>query len=154
MDQIKISKYSHYQKYSPKDQYPTNIIPAKNRTPSLEGGHSTKNSSMWTPENEIISTKFYELLIKKELKFDTALELKKFYNHTSMCLNAANRLREGLITDYQSRKRHYEFEEYFVPDSDHSSYYYNVQVHTYLLHSLLVEITNDTCVKSSMIPQA
>ena len=42
-----------------------------------------------------------------------------------MCLNAVNRLQEYLTTDYQSIKRQYEFEEYFVPDSDHLSYSWN-----------------------------
>ena len=45
------------------------------------------------------------------------------------------------------------FEEYFIPDRDHSSYSWNVQIYTSLGHSLLVEMTNDTSVKSSMAPQ-
>ena len=42
----------------------------------------------------------------------------------------------------------------FVPDKNHISYSWNQQVYDSLGHSLLVEITNDTCVKSSMAPQA
>ena len=47
---------------------------------------------MWTLKYEINSPKFYQLLIKKELKGDTALELKHFYNHIKMCLNDVTRL--------------------------------------------------------------
>ena len=71
-----------------------------------------------------------------------------------MCLNAVNRLIEDLVTDYQSIKRHSEFEEYLVPDRDHPSYSWNVQIYNSLGHSLLVKMTNDTFVKSSMSPQA
>ena len=64
------------------------------------------------------------------------------------------RLREDLLPDYQSIKIHSEFKEYFVPYCDHPSYSWNVQIYTSLGHSLLVEMTNDTCVKYSMAPQA
>ena len=109
---------------------------------------------MWTLKHEISPPKFYELLIKTELKGYTALDIKNFFNRIKMCLNAVTRLREDLLTDYQSIKRHFEFEEYFVPDRDHPSYYWNIQIYTSLGHSLLVAMTNDTCVKSSMAPQA
>ena len=42
MDQIKISKPSLVNKYSPKSQHPTTLVLAKKRSPPLEGGHSTK----------------------------------------------------------------------------------------------------------------
>ena len=71
-----------------------------------------------------------------------------------MYLNEVTRLRYYLIPCYQSIKRHSQFEEYFIPDLDHPYYYWNVQIYTSLVHSLLVKITNDTCVKSSMAPQA
>ena len=38
--------------------------------------------------------------------------------------------------------------------SHHPSYSWNFQIYTSLGHSLLVAMTNDTCVKSSMAPQA
>ena len=82
------------------------------------------------------------------------MDLKKFYNHIKMCLNAVTKLREYLLPCYHSIKRHSEFEEYFIPDGDHPSYSWNVQIHTSLEHSLSVEMTNGTCVKSSMEPQA
>ena len=47
-----------------------------------------------------------------------------------------------------------EFKECFVPDRNHISYSWNLQVYTSLGHSLLVAMTNDTSVKSSMAPQA
>ena len=39
------------------------------------------------------------------------MELKNFYNYIKMCLNVVTRLREDLLPDYQSIKRHAEFEE-------------------------------------------
>ena len=109
---------------------------------------------MWTLKYEINSPKFYELLIKTELKVDTALELNNFYNHIKMCLNAVTKLLEDLLTAYQSIKTNYKFEEYFVPDHDHRSYYWNAQTHTSLGHYLFEAMANDTCVKSSMGTQA
>ena len=63
MDQINIYKSSPDQKDSPKDQYPTNVIPDDRRSPQLDGGHSTKIGGIWTIKHEIISPKFYELLV-------------------------------------------------------------------------------------------
>ena len=71
-----------------------------------------------------------------------------------MCLNTVTRLQEDLLTGYQYTKSNYEFAEYFIPDRYHPSYYWNVQIYTSLGHSLLAEMTHDTCVKSSMAPQA
>ena len=48
---------------------------------------------------------------------------------------------------------HSEFSEYFIPDRDHTSYYWKVQIYTSLGHSLLMAMTNDTWVKSSVAPQ-
>ena len=64
MDQINISKSSPDQEDPPKAQYPTTVVPANRRAPTLDGGHSTKIGGMWTLKHEIISPKFYELLIK------------------------------------------------------------------------------------------
>ena len=80
--------------------------------------------------------------------------LNNLYNHIKMCLSAVTILLEDLLTGYQYINRHSEFEEYFIPDSDHPSYSWNVQIHTSLGHSLLVTMTNDTCVKSSIATQA
>ena len=77
-----------------------------------------------------------------------------FYNHIKISLNAVTRLRVDLLPDYLSIKRNSEFKEYFVPDRNHISYSWNLQVYTSLGHSLLVEMTYYTCVKSSMTPQA
>ena len=54
---------------------------------------------MWTLKHEISLPRFYELLIKIELKGDTALDLNNFYNHAKMSINAVTRLREDLLTD-------------------------------------------------------
>ena len=87
------------------------MVPAKNNAPQLEGGHSTKIGGVWRLKHEIISPKFYELLINKYLKGDTDMELKSFYSYINMCINAAIRLQEYILPDYQYIKRHYEFEE-------------------------------------------
>ena len=154
MDQISISKSSPYQKDSPKAQGPTIVVPANRRAPPLDGGNSTKIGGMWNLKHEISSPKFYELIIKTELKGDTDLDLKNLYNCTKVCLNMVTRFREDLLHAYQSIKRHSEFEEYFIPDRDNHYYYWNVQIYTSLVHSLLMAMTNDICLMSSMSPQA
>ena len=90
---------------------PTTVVPTNNRDPPLEGGHTTKIHGMWTLKHEIRSPKFYELLIKTELKGYTALYLKNFFNRINMSLNAVTRLREYLLPYYQSIKRYSEIEE-------------------------------------------
>ena len=93
MDQIKISKHSPDKNDSPKAHNPTTVVPANNKAPPLEGRHYTKIGYMWTLKHDISSPKFYELLIKTELKCYTALELNNFYNHINKCLNVVTRLR-------------------------------------------------------------
>ena len=110
MDQTNIQKYSPTQKDTLTPLDPNTVVPNNRRAPPLEGEHSTKIGGMWTLKHEINSPKFCELLIKTELKGDTALDLKNFFNHINMCLNAVTRLREYLLPDYQSIKRHSEFE--------------------------------------------
>ena len=134
MDHINTSKYSPSQRYSPNYHDPTTVLPSNRRDPSLDGGHSTKIVGMWTLKHEIISPKFYELIVKTVIKRYTALDLKKLYNHIKMCLHAVTRLLEDLLPDYQSIKRHSGFEEYFIPYFDHPSYSWNVQIYTYLGH--------------------
>ena len=93
MDQTNIPKSSPTQKDTSTPSYPTTVVPTNRRDPPLEGGYYTKIVGMWTLKHEISSPKFYEILIKKELKGDTALDLKNFFNHIKMCLNAVNRIR-------------------------------------------------------------
>ena len=88
MDEIQISNSSPDNMDSPKSQYPTTVVPYNSKAPPLEGGNSTKIGGVWTLKHKISSPKFYELLIKTELKGDTDLDLKNFYNHIKMCLNA------------------------------------------------------------------
>ena len=78
MDKIKISKYSPDRKYSPKTQDSNFVVLDNKKASSLEGGNYTKIGGMWTLKHEISSPKFYELLIKTELKGNTALDLNKF----------------------------------------------------------------------------
>ena len=92
VDQIKISKSSPEKRDSSKAQDTTTMVLDNNRAPPLEGVHSTKNGGMWTLKHEISSPKFYEIIIKTELKGDTALDLKNFYKHITMFLNAVTGL--------------------------------------------------------------
>ena len=94
------------------------MVPTNRRYPPLNVIQSTKIVGMWTLKHEIISPRFYELLIKTEPKSNTDVHLKNFYNHINMCLNKANRLRKDLLFGYQSIKRHYESAEYFSLDRD------------------------------------
>ena len=87
MDHTNNSKLSPAQKDTLTPPDPTIVLPANRRAPPLDGGHSTKISGMWTLKHEISSPKLYDL-IKTELKGDTALDLKRFYNPIKMCLNA------------------------------------------------------------------
>ena len=93
-DKNKISKSSPAQKDTSTPPDPTTTVHTNRRAPPLEGGISDKIGGMWTLKHEISSPRFYELLIKIELKGDTALDLKNFYNHVKMSLNAVTRLRE------------------------------------------------------------
>ena len=129
------------------------MVPAnKNATP-LEGGCSTKIGGMWNLKHEISSPKFYEILINIELNGSIDMDLKNFYNRINMYLNAETRLLEDLLPTYQSTKIHSDLEEYFAPDCDDPYYSWNDQTYTSLGHSLLVALTNDTCVKFSTAPQ-
>ena len=150
MDQTNNSELSPAQKNTSNPTDPTTVVPANRRDTPLDGGHSTKIGGMWNIKHEISSPKFYELLIKSELKGDTALDLNNFYKHINMSLNTVTRLREDLLPGYQYTKINPEFAEYFIPDCDQPSYSWNIQIYISLGHSLLVAMTNDTCVKSSM----
>ena len=58
------------------------------------------------------------------------------------------------LPEYQSIKIHSDFKEYLPPYHFHPSYSCNQQTYNPLVHSLLVALTNETCVKSSMEAQA
>ena len=93
MDQTNNSKLSPAHKDTLTPPNPTTLVPATRRDPTLYGGHSTKIGGMWTLKHEISSPKFYELLIKTELKGDTALDINNFY-HINMCLNVVIGIQE------------------------------------------------------------
>ena len=65
MDQTNNSKLSSYQKFISNPLEPTTVVPYNKRFPPLDGGQSTKIGGMWTLKHEIISPKFYEILIKR-----------------------------------------------------------------------------------------
>ena len=66
--QINNFKYfpNHDDSLNPPD--PTTVVPGKKRDLPLDGVHYTKICGMWTLKHDIRSPKFYELLIKSELK--------------------------------------------------------------------------------------
>ena len=78
MDQTNITKSSPTQKDTSTPLEPTKLGPDKKRASQLEGENSTKIGGIWTLKHEISPPKFYELLIKIELKADTALDLNIF----------------------------------------------------------------------------
>ena len=133
-DKNNISKSSPYQKYTSTPPDPTTTFQTNRKDPPLEGEISENVGGMWTLKHEISLPIFYELLIKIELKGDTALDLKNFYNHVKMSLNAMNILREQLLPDYLSIENNTDFKSYIVPDPNHSSYTWNRQVYNSLGH--------------------
>ena len=84
MDQTNISKFPPTQKDTSTPLDPTALIPGNKRSSPLEGKHSTKIRGMWTLKHEMSSPKFYELLIKTEIKVDTSLYFKNFSNQIKM----------------------------------------------------------------------
>ena len=85
-DQMNTLKSSLTQKDLPKPLEPTTVVPTNRRSPPLDGRKYTKIGGMWTLKHEIRSTNFYKLLIRKELKGDTSLDLNNFYA-TSRCVS-------------------------------------------------------------------
>ena len=63
---------------STKAQDPNTAFPTNKKVPPLEGGHSTQIGGMWTFKHEIISPKFYDLLINTKLKGKNDLDLNNF----------------------------------------------------------------------------
>ena len=109
MDQTKISKSSPAQKDTLTPPDPTTTVQTNKRAPTLEGGISENIGGMWTLKHDISSPILYELLIKTELKGDTALDLKNFYNHMKISLNAVTRLKVDLLPDYLSVNKNSDF---------------------------------------------
>ena len=93
MDQTNIPKSSLAKKYTLTPPEPTTVVQTNTRDPPLEGGNSSDIGGMLTLKHEISSPKVYVLLINTELKGDTALDIKHFFNHIKMSLNAVTRLR-------------------------------------------------------------
>ena len=104
--QINNLESSQTQKDPPKYLSYTTVVSYNRRAPPLEGGQSMKIGGIWTLKHEISSPRFYELLIKIELRGDTAMDLKNFYNHINMCLNVVTILREDFLIGYHSINRH------------------------------------------------
>ena len=96
-DQTNNSKFSPSQKDLSTPPDPNTVLPANKRDPPLDRGNSTKIGGMWTLKHKISSPKLYELIIKTELKGDTALDLKNSYNHIKMCLNSVTRFQGYLL---------------------------------------------------------
>ena len=64
IDHINTLKSSPTQKDPQKSPDPTTMVPANRRDPPLDGGQYTKIGGMWNFKHDIISPKFYEILIK------------------------------------------------------------------------------------------
>ena len=137
-DQINTLKSLSNQNDSPNLLDPTTVVPDNRRAPTLDGVQSTKIGGMWTLKRDISSPIPYELLVKIELKGDTAMDLKNSYNHINMCRNSVTILLEDLIPGCQSINRNSDFAEYFTLDRYHPSYSWNVHIYTSLVHSLVV----------------
>ena len=86
------SKLSSAQKDTSTTLEPTTLFSSNRRDPLLDVGNSTKICGMWTLKHDISSPKLYDLLIKTEIKKETALDLKNFYNHIKICLNEVTRI--------------------------------------------------------------
>ena len=67
-DQNNISKSSPAQKDTTTPPDPITTVQTNKRAPPLEGGISKNIGGMWTLKHDISSPRFYELLIKIELK--------------------------------------------------------------------------------------
>ena len=91
-NQLNALEYSPTQKDTLNPQDITTVVPANRRAPTLEGLNSTKIGVMWTLKHDISSPKIYQFLINTELKGYTVLNLKNFYKHIKICLNAVNRI--------------------------------------------------------------
>ena len=63
-------------------------ISDKNKSPTIEVGYSQKIYGAWNHKHDISSPKFYEILLETDLKLETYLNVKNFYNYIKMCLNA------------------------------------------------------------------
>ena len=87
MDQTNNSKLSPAQKDTLTPLEPINVVPSKRRYPQIDGVNSTKIGGMWTLKHDISSPKFYGIIIKLELKGNTALDINNFYKQIKMCLN-------------------------------------------------------------------
>ena len=105
IDKNNISKSSPAQKDTTSPPDPNTTVQTNRRAPPLEGYHSENIGGMWTLKHEISSPRFYEFLVKIELKGDTALDLKNSHNHVKMFLNALTKLREHLLPDFLSIKQ-------------------------------------------------
>ena len=64
MDQTNNSKFSPSQKDALTPTETITMVLDKRRSPTLDGGQSTKIGGMWTLKHDARSRKFYELLIK------------------------------------------------------------------------------------------
>ena len=84
----KFDKLSPNKAETNKPQDSTTMVHTNRKVPQLDGGWHQKIGGTWTMKHEISSLKFYKIILKTELKRDTALDLKNFYNHINMCLNA------------------------------------------------------------------
>ena len=75
----------------------------------------SKLSGMWTLKQNTSPPKLYEILIKTDMKGDTALDLNIFYKKINSCLNTVAIIKEDMIPAYHKIKWISEFHEQFMP---------------------------------------
>ena len=97
LNQLKTLEYSPTQKNKSNPSDTTTVVPDNRRDKPLNGVHYNKMCGMWTLKHDISSPKFYELLLNIELKGETDLDLRKFYNNIKMCLNVVTIIQEDLL---------------------------------------------------------
>ena len=91
MDQINISKFSIYQKDSPKAQGPNTVFPAYRRASPLDVVHYTKIVACGI-SNMISDYQNSMTPHQDRTKIETSINLKNFYNQINMCLNTVTYL--------------------------------------------------------------
>ena len=103
------------------------------KSPPLEVCHSHKSSGMWNIKHEIISPKFYGIFIKKYLKGENDINLKKFYNTVNICPNVVAKLQEDILTSYKRTYKKEIFSEECFRKHSYQHYTCNEQTFTSLV---------------------
>ena len=77
-------------KNNPQDY--TTVVHTNRKVSPLEGEQYKEIRGILTLKHDISSPKFYKIILKADLKWDSALDLKKFHNQVKIFLNTATKL--------------------------------------------------------------